>query len=540
MARTRLPLDLYAEITTADGSRYRWDANQAPGSRLRNFSFRTKIGEGFSDASGQLARRIDLDYPDLGLVNTITVVGADGSVAYEGRLEAQPRDLSDTHSIGVTLAGWMAHAKDRRFTEIYVDRRTSEWKPPSRGRSVVLITANAPPLTSVSALTDAASQLPSLRLEVQGAWASPYIPACEAWYDAGPDNTVASAYYDFSGDSNTSFNLVGFSADTDDATDETSGDIYSASTGSGTYTPATARRYVGWSWQYSATGAGTDGATFYVDIRRPAVFGNHGLTKRGTAPDQGFYASDVMRDIVSRWCPQLDTSGIQDTSYVVEQLAFTDRTFPYDALLELNKYHLWHLGVWENKRLDFRPYDLTDYDWEIRTDDPGTTFSPQGPSTDSLYNGITVQYQDILTGTTNVLTPDTNPELADTSSTNPWNQHGIDHWDEITLSTPSTEASAGQIGAAALADRNTPKTPGTITVRGYIRDRAGNDQPAWKPRAGQTIAITNFPNDSPRLIVETDYNDEDKSLRIAVDRPFQLLDAYLDRVGTALGARGLA
>jgi hypothetical protein len=91
---------------------------------------------------------------------------------------------------------------------------------------------------------------------------------------------------------------------------------------------------------------------------------------------------------------------------VIQHLAFNERTYPYDAFLEINKFHLWHLGVWEGKRLDFRPYDLTDYDWEIRTDDPGTTFSPQGPSTEDLFNGIVVTYTDILTGVVTDVTPD--------------------------------------------------------------------------------------------------------------------------------------
>jgi hypothetical protein len=122
-----LPLDLFVEVTASDGTKYRWDANQLPGSRPQNLSFRTKIGEGFSDASLQLARRIDLDYPDLNLVDSIAITGADGSIAYEGFVAAQPRSLSDTHSIGVTLAGWMASAKFRTFQEIYVDRDASQW-----------------------------------------------------------------------------------------------------------------------------------------------------------------------------------------------------------------------------------------------------------------------------------------------------------------------------------------------------------------------------------------------------------------------------
>jgi hypothetical protein len=308
-----------------------------------------------------------------------------------------------------------------------------------------------------------------------------------------------------------------------------------------TVTLSPARRYLAIQ-EYSNGNAATPGAGAGARIDKLGVYGNHGVTLRNGEPGEpeGVYASDAIRNIINRWCPQLDTSGVQDTSYVIQHLSFRDRTYPYDALLEINKYHLWHLGVWENKRLDFRPYDFTDYDWEIRTDDPGTTFSPQGPSTEDLFNGIVVTYTDLLSGRVEALTPDVYPEIADTSDANPWNQHGIQHWDEITLSTPTIAAQALQIGRAALADRNRPRTPGTITVRGHIRDRAGNYQPYWKVRAGDTIAITNFPNDTPRLIVEAAQNVPDQTVTMSIDNPLGLLDAYMDRVANALGARGLA
>ena len=541
----RIPLDLYGEVTTASGTKYKWDANQAPGSRPRNFSFSTKLGEGFSNGSLQLARRIDQDYPDLNLIDNVVFTGADGSVAYEGRNSAMPRELADTHTIGVTLAGWMASAKDRKFAEIFVDGDLSSWRaagPTQRFR--MLSAAYMPQDPSVLKDTNGQAAVETL---ISGAWAINNIPRAEAWYVPGSGITIGSLYYAWT--QNTA-NGIGFNWHAGLATDETdvstdvTADLEAAGPSSGTLTATTTARtaaFVRFLFGANAA-AGSDGAQFRVIWTALAGYGNHGLTKRdgeaGRPP--GFYASDVIRNIAQRWCPTLDTSGIQATDYVIQQLAFKDRTFPYDAFLEINKYHLWNLAVWENKRLCFEPYDLTDYKWEIRTDDPGTTFSPQGPSTDSLFNGIAVTFTDLLTGTTRVLTPDDSAELADTSPENPWNAWGIPHWDEITLSTPTLAAQALQLGRAALAERTRPKTPGTLTVKGYIRDRAGNQQPVWKVRAGDTISITNFPNDTPRLIVETTYDDESKTLSLSIDRPFALLDAYLDRVGNALGARGLA
>jgi hypothetical protein len=184
-----LPLDLYAEIQTADGTRYKWDANQPPGSRLQNWSHRTKIGEGFSDGGGQLARRIDQDYADLNLVDNLILTGADGSIAYEGRVSAMPRDLSDTHSIGVTTAGWMAHAKDRMFQEIYVDRDVGQWADMTLERKALLLGL----ADSIGDFSYAAGQgglvcaLPNQALGAQ--------TVAEAWYQAPPGCKVAKIGY---------------------------------------------------------------------------------------------------------------------------------------------------------------------------------------------------------------------------------------------------------------------------------------------------------------------------------------------------------
>lgn len=539
---TRTPLDLYLEVQTADGTRYKWDANQPAGSRLQNFSFGTKLGEGFSDGGGQLPRRIDLDYADLQLVQSVTAVGADGSVAYEGRLAAMPRELGDSHSIGVTLVGWMAHAKDRRFREVYVDRDLTGWGDQSATRRANLLAASRTTY-GPDQYTDPTNNTAGVALGFNGAWT--YPPVAEAWYDAGPGVTIGRVKITWARESATvdladaNWDWFVFVSDDDVAAtyDRTAG--LAAGLATVTFDPPTPRRWAGLQLAYAAA-AGADGVRYGIVWSKPAVYGTHGLPLYAGEPGEpeGVYASDVIRDIANRFCPQLDTSGVQNTDYVIQHLAFKDRTLPYDAFLELNKFHLWHLAVWENRRLTFRPYDLTDYQWEIRTDDPGTTFAPVGPTTDDLFNGIEVTYTDVLTGRTETVTPDDDPELLETSTSNPWNQFGIPHWDEITLSAPTVRAQAVQIGVAALAQKNRPKTAGSLTVRGYIRDRAGNPQPVWKVRAGDVIQITNF-NDINRLIVETTYDNESKTLTAAIDFPFQTLEALFDRASNAAAARGL-
>ncbi len=124
---SRTSLELAVQVTDSNGTTYQWGANQPASHRITGLRFSTKLGDGFSDGGGALARRIDIDAPDLELLNDVEVFGADGWKAYEGRIAAMPRELADTHSIGVTLAGYMANAKDRPFREIYVDRDIGAW-----------------------------------------------------------------------------------------------------------------------------------------------------------------------------------------------------------------------------------------------------------------------------------------------------------------------------------------------------------------------------------------------------------------------------
>lgn len=549
VARSTLPLELNAEVTTADGARFRWGANEPADRRLRNFSFSTKIGEGFSQAQGQLARSFLLDYPDLNLVDTITFVGADGSVAYEGRNSEMPRELSDSSSIGVSLAGWMTHASDRKFTEIYVDRDLSSWTEIPLARRVNLLSNNYQP-GGPSSTPDENSEA-SVLTQVTDSWVAPFKPVSEAWYDVGPGLMIGGVAYTMTkrgvmaGVTATPAVITAYIASNQTPTTATStGNIVVSGNPVSSLLVATIPngRYAFLQLLWDSTPAGLAGQHLDVYWSKLAVYGRHGLAVHDGQPGEpsGVFASDVIKNIANRWCPKLGTGGVTDSSYVIQHLTFKDPITPFDALQQVNKYHLFQLAVWEDKTLHWHPFDLTDYDWQVRTDSVGTTFQAQGPSIATVFNGITVAYTDLLTGVKGYLTPDTNPELRDSDPTNPWNRHGIDRWDDLELSYPSTAQDAAQAGRAALADRNRAKHPGQITVKGYIKDRAGNEQPGWKVRAGDTVAITDHPYDAPRLIHETSWDDESKTLQMTVDGPPSILDAQVDRVMNALTARGLS
>lgn len=541
MASTLPPLELAVEVIDASGVRSRWDPGSAVASdRPLDLSFSTKRGEGFADGSVTLARRIDQDYVDLHLFDDVTFFGADGSVAYEGRIAAQPRSFSQTHSIGVQIAGWMSHARDRPFTEVYVDRDISAWQEPSRARKVAIVGTNYG-YGSFQATRDTAGSLPALEMKISGGWVSPYKPIVEALYDAGGSaNGIAYLYYDFEGNANlnATFEAYVTGGSSDSAPEFTSSDLWAGSTVSGYHTLALPRRFVTFQLLYPVTPAGADGVDFSLFVRNLAVYGAHGLTRIGDGP-AGFAASDVIKNIASRFCPKLNTDGVKDTTWPIPHLAFKDQTDPYDAFLAVNAYHLWELGVWENKTLTYGPADRLDYDWDVRLSDKGVQVELQGDSTEDLANGIVVDFTDVTTGAKNTLTPVNTPDLNDLDPNNPVNEHGLTRWTKLGLSSPTTAAAAIQIGRSALTEFNAPKAPGTITVTGHLRDRAGHWQQGWKVRAGDTVAVTDHPVDNPRLITETSWNNESKQVTITVDSAAKRLDAVLDRIGLALTAQGL-
>lgn len=535
------PLELAVEIANATGTRTRWDPNAAnAANRPQNLSFSTKRGEGFADASVTLARRFDRDYVDLGLFDDVVFHGADGSTAYEGRVAAIPRSFDDSHSLSVQLAGWMSHARDQPFTEIFVDRDLSAWTPPSRARQVQLLASNFG-LHGFDAARDTTGATPALVLHIDGAWISPILPVAEALYDAGPGNQIAFLYIWTNGSagvsSNAAFDLYVQGGSGDSAPDVMSGDYWSGSD-TAQYATIGPRRFISLTFQYTTTPAGSAGATFSIGLRNLAAYGDHGVPVLGDPPG-GVYASDVIRYVTGHYCPKLSVAGVIDTTWPIPHLVFKEPTDPYDVFLAVNAFHLWEIGVWENKTLTFEPADRTDYDWEVRLSDFGVGVSLQGDSTEDLANGMIVEFTNVTTGAKDVLTPDVYTDLTDPTPDNPVNTHGLTRWQKISLSSPTTTDAAVQIGKSALAEFNSPKAPGTITVNGHLRDRAGHWQQGWKVRAGDTIAITDHPNDSPRLITETSWDHSSKQLTVTVDSTAKRLDAVLDRIGLALTAGGI-
>lgn len=523
----RPPLDLTVEITAANGTQYRLEPTSSQAAnRPSGIGFTTKRGEGDSTASLHLPRRLDLDYPDQGLFNDVTLTGADGTVAWQGRLARPPRSMDQTHSVGLECVGYVADLKFRPVHEIYVDRRTGQWTSAPFDEQVRL--------TAVAYSSNVATWqagLGGLTIILGNGATIPANYDVSTWYLSPPGVKVAKIQYK-GADTSLPTNDGPYVWSTDGLIitgSETVNLTLDSTVRTATFSQARRNVAVHLSATGGPTAIPTTGAARRLDVI--AAFGDSAIpTIAVSGQADGVAASNVIAHIVGKYAPTLSITGINATSYPISHLVF-DGTSAYDAILQTNKHHLWNLGC-KGRDFFYEPFDLTDYDWEIRLDDPGVTVQLQGDSTDDLANSMDVDFTNVLTGMADRVTADDYTDLKDTSETNPANMWGLDKRTTISLTQPTTPEAAVNIGRAVLTENNLPKAPGTIGVVGHIRDRAGNWQPAWKVRAGETIAITNHPNDRPRLIVETSYDHDAKRVSIAVDQGFRTTEAFFDRLDT--------
>jgi hypothetical protein len=531
----RPPLELHAEVGMPDGSTTMWHSGaREPGNRPQGITFSTARMDGFKAGSCSLPRRIDQPTRDLALFNMIRFVGAQGDIAYEGRMAALPRESGSPSTWSVQAAGLMSNAKDRRFRMIFVDRDMSQWHEPPIERRTAIATGGYAQ-GKLSSTVDGGG----LTWEIPNE-ALPTNEHGELWYDAGPGVTIAAV--DYKGVRTGTW--TSFEAATLQVLDDVTAAVASSEVitlddtahRAATFTPG---RYA--MLRALTTGAVTPPVNTTQRYTLMNMFGDHGLPITTVVATDGLgavAASDVITWLIENYCPDLNAGGVQTTTYGISHLVFRDRTYPYDAMLTANSFHRWGLECWEGGTVHYGPLDLTDYDWELRLDDFGTQLAPQGPVAEEVANGIEVEYTDAATGRQEVLLPDDWADLRDTNPLNPVNRAGGYKTTEFSISTVCTQDDALQIGRTALAEFNAPKHKGTATVRGYIRDRAGNQQPVWKVRAGDRVVITDSVDEEVHVVVETDYSHDDKTLRMSVDDTFSRVDAYLDRYANAAANRG--
>jgi hypothetical protein len=554
------PTRLSISVAPPSGQPTRWARDERrPENVASGVNFSTTAPGGFESFSCTLPRRPETSYSDLERLSNVVVRGV-GGVAWEGRLEASPRVSGTQMAVSPSAVGWQAHLEDDKSASmVYVDRDMGKWRGTSRARQIALLTLTTNPVDGSLAFDNTAG-LPAIEQHIQAPQPALAGVNVEDYYDAGVGNLIGSIYWDRTSNAdvasqpNSSFAWFIAAANTDDtlsglqiSADQQTG---TGSAETGTFTPTTGLRFGILIWQQPSPLAGTN--NYYSYVRRLTVWGNHGLTKRGTAPADGLYASDVIYDAVRRFAPKLRaTSGatgtVYPTTFIIPHLAFNDRTTAAEMISAANRFQINDWMVWEGPMdgqptFYLYPRGSRGRAWRARVGP--SQLSEAGPSMERLWNGVIVRYSDVdgtskTVGPTNSGCDTTSADCTDTDPLNPANKLGIRRWTILEMQGVSTPAGATEVGKRFLEQTRLLDTSGAATITGYCEDDRGTKRPAWQMRAGDTIQFVDAADTSSRRIVKTSYSADNATCSIDLDAPPDGLADLLERLQVVLVPLGL-
>ena len=510
----------------ASGERIRWDSASAdPKKRPLSPSFDTETGRGFSSGSVALQRPAERDYPELRLLNELTLRSQSGAIVYQGRARGIPAG----DSISFDCDGWISHGESRQFTDLIIDRDASSWGPGNN-----LEKARLANYYGGGPILDASTESSSIRFEINTRMAnnSNRTLVLAQYRSPGPIGRIRLGHQAIGGSPWILYVAAGRNITGDSDVASTSTSVNSA--GELNLYPTAAAKFARIEWLYNATFVG-DGN--WSQTVTPTVYGTTGITTKTRSDGlDGFTASDGIKYLASRYCPKWSLDGVVDSGYLIPHAVWREPTTPTDAIRQLNSYHLWKLGVWEDRTLTFAPYDLTTADWQVRSGVDGVRVEYQGDTTENVYNGVAVSYSG-FDGETYRVTPEDSELLRDSSEWISANEWGDEVWLNLDVSWPCSRDDAVAIGQIALANANQARRPSTITVPARLRDSHGILWPSSYVRADQTIVVSNQTPSIPRLITRTSWSDH--SLTITTDNAIDTMEAFTQRLSGALSASGI-
>jgi hypothetical protein len=490
----------------------------------------TKTGDmpgGHGESGCVLARDPKRSYPDLALFSKYLIEAPGGEVLWQGTLRQQPQSDGDHISIEPKAVG------DKQFLEDdeavvgpgFISSDLSRWTGPSVTRRLILQGLSRPSQQDPAAIWGTGNS--ALHMEVQGTWAEPIIPVCEAWFDAGSGVGLEAVQGDWAnGDANTSF-FLGVSFCNDEGAQaalESSGDYYTATSGHISQTAGAGQRYAVIDWQFNATNAGIDGAQFGVDLQDLKVLGANGLTLQGTWPEVGFLAKQMIPCIVEGSGLTTKDELLEDDGFVIPHAWFSDPGTRMSKLTEVTKYGLLDGFVFNDRIYQYRFPGTYGRCWRL---DSGSAPKSSGPDASRVWSEFRFFWQDV----------DGTPRFADLSPlvdpTNAAVASGRPRRKLLQLNGVSTEKLARQTAERFREEAMLVDQSGEATLSGYVQDQASM---CWFPAAYVQPGDRVFEPGTglERRITSAPYGHAGKAANVTLGAPPEGLGALEARFGARL------
>jgi hypothetical protein len=492
--------------------------------RLIRASFATQNPGGFGDGTLVVARPRIVSALDAQRFASGRFYGPGNRTAYEGRVRGIPR--VGANEIEIQFEGWINHADDDVFCEIFVDPDLGAWGEPSTQRRINLFNASPRRKHSGSVeVTPDQSGSPALSLTQDRLFTDANQRArTEAWLDAlGIE--LGSIYYSYGPD----VDLGGFDSllhlsDDDLGTNTDATANLATTTSTGTLSASGVAKKFAIIWLERTANATADGewkALWKLLVR----YGAHGLTKRGTESAttwKGFYVPDMIAHALRKGAPLLNfTEGpdgsIEPASFPVPNAKFTDVGNTVRKTVEtLNLYGGDGLvpndfGVYEDREFFWRTPGSHGLSWRLRKD-VNVVPSDEGPGGDPV-NAAVVTYTDGARAE-HTLYPEDDARLLDTDPDNPVNAAGIPRKVLPVQAGLTSEEGAARISQLSMEEANRDERQGSLVVTGPVRTADGAEYPPWRVRACDHSGIEEDVEVPDARILTTDYTHDANTRRL--------------------------